>query len=134
MTHTLDTLLAALDDLDPALAVSFAGSHGATQGDWHVTRITLADLSHVDCDGGRATDRETVVEVLDGPPGRPMTILRLASILAKGRAALPGSGAAPLHVFHGSVRSVVDGIDGGTIRLAPVHAVCRPAARIGCCA
>ncbi|MEM7491213.1 MAG: hypothetical protein AAF390_19030 [Pseudomonadota bacterium] len=134
MAHTLDTLLAALDELDPALPVTFAGPQGATQGHWHVTRVTLSDRRHVDCDGGRDADRATVVELLDGPPGAPMDVRRLAGILGRSRAALPGAGDAPLQVFHRSVRATVEGVADGTIRMAPVRAACRPAGRVGCCA
>ncbi|MEM8849053.1 MAG: hypothetical protein AAGE03_03360 [Pseudomonadota bacterium] len=134
MTLTLDTLLATLDDLDPALPAIFAGPHGQTQGDWHVTRITHGQLAHVDCDGGRSEDAELVIELLNGPPGAPMDVLRLARILAKGRSAFPGAGAAPLQVLHQSMRHTIDHVSDGHIVLTPVHATCRPADRIGCCA
>lgn len=134
MPLTLDDMLTALDRADPDAPASFAGPQGATQGHWHVTRVTLARQDHVDCDGKGSADQEAVLELLDGPPGAPMPLSRLASILRQSRAALPDAGPAPLQVFHRSTRSVVDGLKDGTFRITPVHAACRPADRLGCCA
>ena len=59
---------------------------------------------------------------------------RLAAILARSRAALPGSGAAPLLVLLRGRLLAVAGVSGGAVRTVPVAAACRPALRAGCCA
>ncbi|MEM7643750.1 MAG: hypothetical protein AAF366_14635 [Pseudomonadota bacterium] len=134
MSLTLDALLARLDSLDPALPASFVGPQGKTQGAWHVTRLTMGRLSHIDCDEGLSTGGEIVIELLDGPLGSPMNVRHLARILAKGRTALAGSGPIPVQVMHRSMRHTVEDIVDGRIVLDPVHASCRPAERTSCCA
>lgn len=134
MPLTLDEMLAALATADPDIPASFTGPHGATQGHWHLTRITFARQDHVDCDGTRDAGVETVLELLDGLPGAPMPVARLVTVLRTSRAALPEAGPAPLQVFHRSTRFTVDGVTNGDIRLSPVQAACRPAEQIGCCA
>ncbi len=134
MAWTLDDMLDALNALPPDLPASFAGPHGQTQGHWHVTRLTLARRSHVDCDGGQGADLETVLEVLDGPPGAPMEVDRLVKILSRCRSLQPETGAAPLQVFHRSMRFTVTGVEDGCVQLQPATALCRPLARMECCA
>lgn len=136
---TLDQLQARLAGLPPDAPLTFAAPRGATQGAWHITRISFARLSHLDCDGGAASGVETRIEVMDVGAGDPMTVARGLSILGKGRAVADDAGTAPLRVLFGpggaglSVHTAT-GVDGdGAVRLTPLSARCRPAEARRCC-
>ncbi|MEM6744475.1 MAG: DUF6428 family protein [Pseudomonadota bacterium] len=111
-------------------------SRPAREG-FHVTELRRQDVRAVDCAAQTEAWTETLLQVLDGGGGRPMTTATLRGLLSK---AVPAAGAdpdAPVRVEYGGVEeplrvfSPEDG-PGDVLRFASTRAVCRPMQR-GCC-
>ncbi|MEM9798037.1 MAG: hypothetical protein AAF919_16205 [Pseudomonadota bacterium] len=136
--HSLSDLRAWLAGADPNAPLIFAAGAMRTQGDWHVARMSLGAMAHVDCDGSRSAGSEAVLELFDLPHGQPMSAAKFDAIADRSAKALPGLAEAPLQVAFAGGRHTLSHLEraGGSaiVHLAPEAVACRPLARSGCCA
>ncbi len=139
---TLARLQADLLKTDAAFPVVFTTPQGGIAGGYHVTELTIADITGIDCGGRQAQWREAGLELLDGAGGAYMTAGKLHAILRQSRMALEGLAEAPLHVLFGhgngmlgryEINRVTAQADRLEIGLAPGRARCKPM-MAGCCA
>ncbi|WP_172300188.1 DUF6428 family protein [Pseudoruegeria sp. HB172150] len=146
MTRAPASLLAlaeTLESADPALPVRFH-VQGAALGDgYHITELKLADIESIDCGGRRNAWREALVQVLDGQDGEALVAGKVASILRKGLAAIPGLADVPFAVECAPGNLGLSRFAPGrpetaggqiVIPLENERALCKPAIESGCCA
>ncbi|MEM6758440.1 MAG: DUF6428 family protein [Pseudomonadota bacterium] len=137
--QTLQDVLHAVQEQDPALPLVFETDTGEISPGYHVTEIAHATLRAIDCAGGVETSTQTRLQLLDGCGQSHMRVGKFAAIVEKSVQALPAVEAAPLRVEFGhdnaslmlmSVAGITRAADRVVITLASGRAVCRPAERV----
>lgn len=139
---TPKTLFESLQPICDDLPVIFRMPDHEISGGYHITELTHAPVTAIDCCGRVRRRQESTLQILEGGADAPITVGRLLRILSQSMEALPDLGEAPLHaqmpdatgalmlcnlaapVRQGALVSIV---------LSARHAVCQPAAEQLCC-
>lgn len=139
---TLSELVQTLSDARPDLPATFRTGAAEIGAGYHVTELKLADIDSIDCAGRRARWSEALLQLLDGQDGQRLTAGKVAAILRRSLAEIPGLADAPLAVefAHGNrglarYRLGTPEFAGSRIVLPLIdeRALCKPATELSCC-
>lgn len=135
---TLDDLATALAGFDPDAPLIFVTDAGEIGPGYHVTELTHASVTGIDCGGQITAWTEAALQIINGHGDTYLKAAKLAAILDHSLNSVEGLGSAPLRIQYAPDNAGLRLYElararqaGGraVLQLSPAHGLCKPMER-----